>query len=107
VAGEGSTSFRDGTSLKEKRKVQLKEPDMFRVILHNDHYTTQEFVVSVIMAVFHKSASEATKIMLDVHRKGKGGVGVYTYDIAATKAKQVRDLASAQDFPLKCTVEKA
>ncbi len=107
MAGKEDTRFRDGTDLDEKRRVELKEPDMFRVVMHNDHYTTQEFVVSVIMVVFHKTASEATKIMLDVHRQGKGSVGVYTYDIAATKAGQVREIAASQDFPLKCTVEKA
>lgn len=107
LAGKDKPLFRDDTVLDEKERVELKEPDMYRVVLHNDHYTTQEFVVSVIMLVFHKTASEATKIMLDVHRQGKGGIGVYTYDIAVTKASQVRELAVSQDFPLKCTVEKA
>lgn len=100
-------SIQDKTNVREKHREELKEPEMFRVILHNDHYTTQEFVVSVIVAVFHKTAAEATKIMLDVHRKGKGTVGVYPYDLAATKARQVRELAKAQDFPLKCSIEKA
>jgi ATP-dependent Clp protease adaptor protein ClpS len=106
VAGELNI-FRDDTAIKEKHKEELKEPDLYRVILFNDHYTTQEFVVGVIMTVFNKSASEAMRIMLDVHRKGKGAVGVYSYDIAATKAGQVRALAKAREFPLKCTVEKA
>jgi len=107
VAGGEGISFKDDTSIREKHREELKEPEMFRVVLHNDHYTTQEFVVSVIVAVFHKTAAEATKIMLDVHRKGRGTVGVYPYDIAATKVKQVRELAKAQDFPLKCSIEKA
>jgi len=83
------------------------EPKLFRVILHNDDYTTMEFVVDVLMTVFHKPAAEATKIMLDVHKKGKGVCGVYTYDIAATKASQVRDLARKSQYPLKCSVEEA
>ena len=99
--------FTRGVSIQEKSREELKEPEMYRVILHNDDYTTQEFVVSVIMAVFHKTASEATRIMLDVHRSGKGTAGVYVYDIAETKAHQVKELAAAQEFPLKCTVEKA
>ncbi|MEW5814080.1 MAG: ATP-dependent Clp protease adapter ClpS [Spirochaetota bacterium] len=95
------------TGLAEDIQEQLKEPEMFRVILHNDHYTTMEFVVEVLERVFHKSLIEATKIMLDVHRKGKGNVGVYTYDIAATKVAQVRQIAKEREFPLKCTMEKA
>lgn len=107
MAGKDDFSVRNDSYTQELLKDKLKEPDMYRVVLHNDHYTTQEFVVSVIITVFHKSAAEATKIMLDVHRKGKGTIGVYPYDIAATKAYQVRQLAKAREFPLKCTVERA
>jgi ATP-dependent Clp protease adaptor protein ClpS len=106
VASEDSL-FSRGTALQEKEREKLKEPEMYRVVLHNDDYTTREFVVSVIIAIFHKTASEATRIMLDVHRKGKGTVGVYVYDIAETKARQVKEIAAANEFPLKCTVEKA
>jgi ATP-dependent Clp protease adaptor protein ClpS len=91
----------------EEQKHKVKEPDMFRVILHNDHYTTMDFVIEVLIKVFHKGAVEATRIMLDVHKKGKGHVGVYPYDIAATKATQVRQMAREREFPLKCTIEKA
>jgi len=98
--------FSPGTGLAEKDREELKEPDMYRVVFYNDDYTTREFVVSVIMEVFHRTASEATRIMLDVHRKGKGTVGVYVYDIAETKARRVKELAAAVEFPLKCTVEK-
>jgi ATP-dependent Clp protease adaptor protein ClpS len=94
-------------SVLEDVKEELKEPDMYRVLLHNDHYTTMDFVVEVLQKVFHKSVIEATKIMLDVHKKGLGNVGVYTYDIAATKVAQVRQLAKSREFPLKCTMEKA
>jgi ATP-dependent Clp protease adaptor protein ClpS len=66
-----------------------------------------EFVVEVIMKVFHKEFIEASKIMLDVHKKGKGIIGVYTYDIASTKVSQVRQMAKSRGFPLKCTMEKA
>jgi ATP-dependent Clp protease adaptor protein ClpS len=77
---------------------QLDEPKMYRVILHNDHYTTMEFVVAVLMKIFHKSAAEATKIMLDVH---------YTCDIAMTKVAQVAKLAKEHEYPLKCSCEEA
>ena len=85
----------------------VKEPDMYKVVLYNDDYTTKEFVVEVLQVVFHKPAIEATKIMLDVHKKGKGVVGVYTWDIAQTKAAQVHQLAREREFPLKCSVEPA
>lgn len=91
----------------EKQKEKVKEPDMYRVVLHNDDYTTMEFVVEVLVKVFKKTVVQATSIMLDVHRKGQGQVGVYTYDIAQTKVKQVRQMAREREFPLKCTMEKA
>ena len=84
-----------------------KEPDEYKVLLINDDFTTMEFVVSVIMTVFHKSLPESTRIMLDVHKKGKGTVGVYSYDIAVTKINQVHQLARQNGFPLKCTMEKS
>jgi ATP-dependent Clp protease adaptor protein ClpS len=92
--------------IEEKSKEITAKPPMYLVLLHNDHYTTMEFVIEVLVQVFHKSASAATKIMLDVHRKGIGRVGVYTYDIAATKVAQVRQMAKSAEFPLKCTIEE-
>ncbi|HOX14335.1 MAG TPA: ATP-dependent Clp protease adapter ClpS [Spirochaetia bacterium] len=86
---------------------EIQEPEEFRVILLNDDYTTMEFVVAVIMTVFHKGLAEATRIMLDVHKKGRGVVGVYPFDIAATKVDQVHTLARDNGYPLKCTMEKA
>jgi len=85
----------------------LQEPKMYRVILHNDHYTTMDFVIEVLMIVFHKAAAEATKIMLDVHKKGAGVCGVYTYDIASTKVSVVHNMAKRREFPLKCSLEEA
>lgn len=95
---------REEISLDDRQ--ELQEPPQYRVILHNDHYTTMDFVVMVIRSVFHKSAGEATKIMLDVHRKGKGHVGTYTYDIASTKVAQVDRMAQAEGYPLKCSIEE-
>jgi ATP-dependent Clp protease adaptor protein ClpS len=90
-----------------KTTEKTKEPEQFKVILLNDHYTTMEFVVEILMVIFHKGIADANKIMLDVHRKGKGVVGVYTWDIAVTKAEQVHAAAQANEFPLQCVVEPA
>jgi ATP-dependent Clp protease adaptor protein ClpS len=94
------------TSFKEGIKTELKKPGMYRVVLLNDDYTTMEFVVEVLVAVFHKTAAESTKIMLDVHEKGKGIVGAYTYDVASTKILQVEEMAKENEFPLKAVMEK-
>jgi ATP-dependent Clp protease adaptor protein ClpS len=88
-----------------KRNEKLKEPEMYRVLLINDDYTTMDFVVNILELVFSKSQTEAREIMLLVHTKGRAVVGVYTEDIARTKASQVRVLASANQFPLACEVE--
>jgi len=86
---------------------KIKEPEQYRVILLNDHYTTMDFVIEVLMVIFHKSIEDANKIMLDVHKKGRGIVGVYTWDIAVTKSEQVLTAAKANQFPLLCIVEPA
>lgn len=96
----GELSFPDS-------EVDVKEPKMYKVVLHNDHYTTMEFVVEILVSVFHKPAAEATKIMLDVHKKGKGVCGVYTYDVASTRVSIVHDLARKREYPLKCSLEEA
>lgn len=79
---------------------------MYRVLLHNDDYTTMEFVVEILMVVFNKSVESATEIMLNVHRKGIGVCGVYTHEIAETKVETVSRLAQENGFPLKCTMEE-
>ncbi|MDY7027819.1 MAG: ATP-dependent Clp protease adapter ClpS [Spirochaetota bacterium] len=98
--------WNDGTSIQEREEQKTREPDMFRVVLLNDDYTTMDFVVWVIQKIFHKAAAEATKIMMDVHKKGRGVVGVYSYDIARTKAVQVKQLAKEHEYPLECVIEK-
>ena len=85
----------------------VKEPFMYKVLLHNDDYTTMEFVVQVLMMVFHKSAEEATRIMLNVHRQGTGLCGVYPFEVAETKVETVIRLARENGHPLKCSMEKA
>jgi ATP-dependent Clp protease adaptor protein ClpS len=86
---------------------EIREPKLYRIVLLNDDYTTMDFVVEVLVAVFYKPAAEATRIMLDVHKKGKGTCGVYSYDIATTKVAQVHEMARRRDFPLKCSLEEA
>ncbi len=90
-----------------RRHEDIKEPFMFKVLLHNDDYTTMEFVVFVLIQVFHKSAEEATRIMLNVHKRGMGICGLYTYEVAETKVETVMRMARENGYPLKCTMEKA
>ncbi len=85
--------------------IELREPPLYRVLLHNDDYTTMEFVVEILMKIFHKSRDEAEAIMWDVHEKGKGVCGVYIYEIAQTKVEQVKVLARQNSFPLLATIE--
>lgn len=85
---------------------ELREPRMFRVFLHNDDYTTMEFVVQILVDVFHKNGEQASAIMLEVHEKGVGLCGVYTQEIAETKIAQVHARARKAGFPLRCTLEE-
>ena len=85
----------------------VKEPSMYKVLLHNDDYTTMEFVVQVLVSVFHKSVEEAIRIMLNVHHKGSGVCGLYTFEVAETKVKTVIRLARDNGYPLQCSMEKA
>lgn len=89
-----------------KPRKTVKEPPMYRVLLHNDDYTTMDFVVELLMNVFHKTFEEATRIMLRVHRAGIGVCGVYTYEVAETKIETVHQLATERGFPLKSSMEK-
>jgi ATP-dependent Clp protease adaptor protein ClpS len=82
------------------------EPSMYKVLLHNDDYTTMEFVVEILMLVFKKSPEDAVRIMLNVHHKGIGICGVYTFEVSETKVNTVHTLARQYGFPLKCTMEK-
>lgn len=92
------------TSYKEKEKIDLKEPRRYKVIIHNDDFTTMEFVVKVLVTVFFKSESEAESLMMGVHRTGSAVVGVYSYDIAMSKVRKATDMARAESFPLKLTI---
>lgn len=103
----------DGRDLNPQREVvtrtrrKLKKPRLYKVLLHNDDYTTMEFVVYVLQAVFHREQTEATQIMLHVHRNGIGVAGVYTHELGETKVAAVEHLALQHEFPLKCSMEEA
>ena len=87
-------------------KHKLKKPPLYKVLLHNDDFTTMDFVVLVLRTVFHKSETDAIRIMLAVHQQGVGVAGVYTYEVAETKATKVTSLAREHEFPLLCTLEE-
>lgn len=85
----------------------LREPKQYKVLLHNDDYTTQDFVVEILVTVFRKNAREAQAIMLAVHEKGIGQCGVYPAEMAETKVAVVHGKARAAGFPLRCSLEEA
>lgn len=94
------------TITKEKVNNKVQRPKLYKVIMHNDDYTTMEFVVEILRTIFNKGAAEATKIMLDVHKKGAGVAGIYPYDIARTKINQVHIEAREKGFPLKLSLRE-
>jgi ATP-dependent Clp protease adaptor protein ClpS len=100
----------DGFSHEEAGSVtvakKLKDPGRYAVLLHNDDYTSMDFVVGVICSVFHKTPGQARAIMMSVHRQGIGQCGIFTREIAEAKVQQVRYKAQEAGFPLKCTMEK-
>lgn len=102
--GEKKEEFQG--SVLEEDSVDTKEPPLFKVLLHNDDYTTMEFVVSILENVFNKTSQEAMQIMLHVHNDGIGIAGLYTKEICETKITIVHGLAKKNEFPLRCSMEK-
>ena len=96
---------RESTLTETRSEQTLERPRMWRVLLHNDDYTTQDFVVWVLETIFQKARAEAVEIMMSVHRSGMGVAGVYTHDVAETKLKNTRQLAEQNEFPLLVTME--
>ena len=96
--------------IKEDIKVSPEDktitPEMYKVVIFNDDYTTMDFVIMVLETVFNKDSSEATRIMLNVHNQGIGIAGVYTREIGETKINVVHDMAKKNQYPLKCSLEK-
>ncbi len=106
----GERATRDdatGVGTQTRTEKRLHKPRMFKVLLHNDDYTTMEFVVYVLQGVFHRNETDAMQSMLHVHKHGIGVAGVYTRDVAETHIKQVEALARSHEFPLRCSMEEA
>jgi ATP-dependent Clp protease adaptor protein ClpS len=101
----GGERHTDG-EVQEKTRPKIKRPQLFKVILHNDDYTTMQFVIEVLEAVFHKSPAEAHRIMMHVHTRGFGVCGAYPYEVAETKVALVHDLAREHGYPLRASLEE-
>lgn len=95
-----------GTDVLTESETKLEKPKLFKVILHNDDFTTMDFVVFVLQYVFNRSDAEAFTIMLKVHNEGLGIAGIYPFEIASMKSEKAMNLARAREFPLLCTVEE-
>jgi ATP-dependent Clp protease adaptor protein ClpS len=95
-------------NIKEATEVidEIANPPMYKVILHNDDYTPMDFVIDILVKIFHKSLNEAEDLMWQVHKKGQAVCGIYVKEIAATKVSQVKNVARANGFPLLATMEK-
>ncbi len=98
-------SPRESTLADTRSVQQLQRPRMWRVLLHNDDYTTQDFVVWVLETIFHKPPDEAFSVMGSVHQSGMGVAGIFTHDVAETKVKATERLAEEHEFPLLVTME--
>jgi ATP-dependent Clp protease adaptor protein ClpS len=96
---------RESTLIESQSEQKVERPRMWRVLLHNDDYTTQEFVVWILETIFHKDQGEAFEIMMSVHRSGMGIAGVYTHDVAETKVRTTKQLAEEHEYPLLVTME--
>lgn len=93
--------------IKEKIRVTIREPKHFRVIMHNDDFTSMEFVVEILIDIFHKGEGEAERLMWMVHESGRAAIGVYPYDIAVSKVQAATVRAKEAGFPFRMTVEEA
>ena len=100
-----SSQYEESAVAESAEKVE--EPPLYKVLLHNDDFTTMEFVVWVLESVFGMAAAQAVQVMLNVHTTGVGIAGVYTYEIAEMKVSKTTELAREQEYPLLCTMEKA
>ena len=96
----------NGIATINKEKIKVKKPSLYKVTMHNDDFTTMEFVVEVLRKVFNKDLNTSNKIMMDVHKRGIGIVGVYPYDIAATKVAIALGMAKEEGFPFNITIEE-
>ena len=103
---EEESEQEDGVGVIPETTKKVEKPPLYKVLLHNDDYTTMEFVVYILQTVFHRGESDAVRVMLAVHHQGVGVAGVYTYEIAEAKVSKVSQLAKSNGFPLLCTLEE-
>ena len=96
---------KEQSCIRERQKVDLKEPQRYTVTIYNDDFTTMEFVVKILVEVFYKSEAEAEVLMLKVHHSDKAVVGIYSYDVATSKVRKATNMAREAGFPLRLTVE--
>ena len=94
------------TNFELSDEVMIKHPKKYKVYILNDDYTSMDFVIDILMSIFHKTYEQAESIMLEVHKKEKGLCGVYTHEIAETKVMQVTKKAQDSEFPLKAIMEE-
>ncbi|MBQ8093119.1 MAG: ATP-dependent Clp protease adaptor ClpS [Clostridia bacterium] len=95
------------SSVQIRGNVHVQEPKQYNVVMHNDDFTTMDFVVSILIEIFHKTPVTAEELMMKVHKSGRAVVGTYPYDIACTKVRQALNRARAENFPFRMTVEEA
>lgn len=93
------------TNIKQRQRIDLQEPRRYKVIIHNDDFTTMEFVVRILEQVFYLKADMAQALMLQVHHSNKAVVGIFSYDIAVSKVQKATTMARKEGFPLRLTVE--
>lgn len=93
--------------IKENTRINIGEPKHYKVIMHNDDFTSMDFVVEILIDIFHKNETEAERLMLTVHESGRAAVGSYPYDIALTKVRAASARAKEAGFPFRMTVEEA
>ena len=103
----GDTGTTTVVKPKTKAKPKLEKPKLYKVLLHNDHYTTRDFVVEILKSIFNKPETEAVQIMMHVHQNGVGVAGVFTFEVAETKVETVIEIARQNEFPLMCSMEPA
>lgn len=97
---------KEQSQLREREKSNIREPQRYKVIIYNDDFTTMEFVVMILMQVFFKTEEDANTLMLQVHHSDKAVVGIYSYDIAVSKARKATNMAREKGYPLRLTVEE-
>ncbi|NLV24883.1 MAG: ATP-dependent Clp protease adapter ClpS [Deltaproteobacteria bacterium] len=95
------------SKIEEKQRARTKPPPLFHVVMHNDDYTTMQFVVEVLQKVFSKPLAEANRIMFTIHTRGRGLCGTYPFEVAETKVAKVHSLAKEEGFPLRCSLKEA